>query len=450
MLDLKFIRNNPELVQKAIKDKGIKDLSLDEFLSLDKERLNLLQRLEEQRNLRNQLSKDIALIEDPQERQKLIDEAGFVKEKVQKLEKEYDEIEQRHREIWMRIPNVHSPEMPIGKSEEDNEVIKVWLPEKGYLDISAGTKYFDISYMPLDKHFVYKDHVDLGEILDVIDIKQSAVVSGARFSYIKSEAVLLQYALSQILRTELLKRGFQPIIPPLLVRESALFGTSHFPEGYNDAYKIDSKNVEEQNELYLVGSSEPANFAYFMDKTLPEEELPVKLFAQTTCFRSEAGSWGKDVRGIKRVHQFDKLEMNAICKPENSRGIFDEFLSINEWLLQQLKLPYRVVNKCTGDSGYNASYLQYDVEVWRPGEKEFMEVGTDTMTTDYQARSLNIKYKSGEDTEYVHTVNDTGCAMGRMIIAILENYQNEDNSVSVPDILHSYMEMEKILPKLHL
>ena len=246
----------------------------------------------------------------------------------------------------------------------------------------------------------------------------------------------MQMGINRMLTDELVRRGYMPIVPPLLVRERSLYGTSQFPEGRDQVYEIKTDNVEEPLPLFLVGSSEPANFSYFMDRTLDADELPVKIFASTPCFRSEAGSWGKDVKGIKRVHQFDKIEMNAVCTEGQSAAIFEEFGEINEWLLQQLELPYRIVDKCTGDAGYLATHRQRDVEVWLSGSREYMEVMTDTNTTDYQSRRLNIRYR-GDDggLRYAHTVNDTGCAMGRMLIAILDNYQQADGSVAVPPVL---------------
>jgi seryl-tRNA synthetase len=324
-------------------------------------------------------------------------------------------------------------------------VTKVWYPGKGYLK-GAGKKYGDISYMPVAA-FIPKDHVEVGELLDVIDVEQSAKVSGSRFCYIKNELAIVQDAISFILKKKLLESGFKPLIPPVLVKERSLFGTSHFPEGKDQVYKIENANVEEGNELYLVGSSEPSNFSYFMDKILDVSELPLKIYAQTSCFRSEVGSWGKDVKGIKRVHQFDKLEMNSVCAEGQDRKIFDEFLAINEWLFQQLEIPYRLVNKCSGDCGYSASHFQYDVEAWRPGLKEFMEVGTDTMTTDYQARRLNIRYRDGGRVKIARTVNDTGVAFGRALITILENHQNKDGSVNIPKSLVSFTGFDKIVPK---
>ena len=217
-------------------------------------------------------------------------------------------------------------------------------------------------------------------------------------------------------------------MPPLLVRERSLYGTSHFPEGRDQVYEIKTENVEEPLPLFLVGSSEPSNFSYFMDRTLKEDELPIRLFASTPCFRSEVGSWGKDVKGIKRVHQFDKIEMNAVCMPTGRVEVYEEFGGHNEWLLQTLELPYRMVDKCTGDAGYLAAHRQRDAEVWLPGSGEYMEVMTDTNTTDYQARRLNIRYRAARAARFAHTVNDTGCALGRMLIAMIENYQQEDGA----------------------
>jgi len=405
--------------------------------------LDILKQTEIHRNLKNKLSDGISKIKGG-ERDKLISEATKVKSQLKKLEGELESVKKSIDELLPHVPNINSEEMPMGKDAQDNVVLKVWFPKVGYLKLKS-KKYSDISYLPKDE-FVHKDHAELGEALDVIDIEQSAKVSGSRFGYIKNELALVQDAISLLLKRKLLESGFKPLIPPVLVKEKSLFGTSHFPEGKDQVYKIENYNVEEGNELYLVGSSEPANFSYFMDKVLEASDLPIKIYAQTPCFRSEVGSWGKDVRGIKRVHQFDKLEINAICAEGQDRKVFDEFLSINEWMLQQLELPYRIVNKCSGDSGYPATYYQYDWEYWRPKEKEFMEGGTNTMATDYQARRLNIKYRDGNTLKFVCTVNDTGFTT-RSLIAILENHQNTDGSVNVPKCLVSYTGFNKMLPK---
>lgn len=439
MLDIKYIRENPEKVQEAVVNRGIKGIFVEDLLRLDSKRVDLLKQIDLKRNLRNKISEDVSRIKDDDARKKLIDEGRQVKEDISKFEKEYDLVNTEFTALMYRFPNIPSSNMPVGKGEEDNKVVKVWLPEKGYLKLDKDIPYVDSSYMPKTE-FTYKDHVELGKKLDIIDVEQSAKVSGSRFCYLKNEAALLQDAVFALVKNKLYSMGYRPLVPPLLVGEKALYGTSHFPEGYDLVYKIENKNVEQNRDLYLVGSSEPSNFSYYMDKTLGIGDLPIRMYAQTTCFRSEVGSWGKDVRGIKRVHQFDKLEMNAVCIPEMSDIIFEEFLSNNEWLLQTLELPYRIINKCTGDAGYNASYFQYDIEGWRPGLKEFMELGTDTNTTDFQARRLNIKYLDQDGkAKFVHTVNDTGVAVGRMIIAIIENYQQKDGSILIPQALLPYM-----------
>ena len=448
MLDIKYIRENPEVVKKAINDKHVSTApDIDEFLQLDQKYLELLRRIESHRSLRNNLSSDISKVADTDARQKLLQEASTVKEELASMEDEIKVLKSSLDDQLLRIPNIYSPAMPVGKGEEGNLIVKVWFPDKGYLGIKEPFSYFEESYFPQNGK-TYKDHIELGKSLDIIDIEQSALVSGSRFAYLKNEIVLMQDALSTFMKQKLNSMGFMPIIPPLLVKDRALTGTSHFPEGKDQVYKIENFNVEEGQELYLVGSSEPSNFAYFMDKTIPANKLPIKMYAQTACFRSEVGSWGKDVKGIKRVHQSDKLEMDVVCTPEQGQEIFDELLSINEWFYQQLQIPYRVVNKCTGDCGYNASYLQYDIEAWRPATREYMEVATDTLATDYQARRLNIKYKDDSGNKYVYTVNDTGIPFGRVLIAILENYQQEDGSVLIPEVLQSYMGMEKIARKV--
>lgn len=445
MLDINHIKDNAEKVRKVISDKGVKGIDLDTLLKTYAQYLEHLQKVEALRGSRNKISEEVSKAKG-EEKTDLIKKASELKFELQASEKKLDELKAKVDEMLPKIPNVVSDEMPIGKDMHGNVILKVWDPRKGCVKIGDKTSYDEMSYAPKED-FPHKDHIELGIDLDIIDVEQSGKVSGSRFCYLKNEAVLLQDAISALLKKELLRRKFIPMIPPLLVKERSLFGTSQFPEGKDQVYKIENSNVEEGNDLYLVGSAEPSNFSYFMDKILKEEDMPIKVYAQTTCFRSEVGSWGKDVRGIKRVHQFDKLEMNAVCTEEQERKIFDEFIEINAWLFSQLEIPFRVVNKCTGDCGYNASYLQYDVEAWRPKEKEYMEVGTDTMTTDYQARRLGIRYKDGEKTKYARTLNDTGVAFGRAIIAILENHQQKDGSVKIPRALQKYMGMKKILPK---
>ncbi len=350
---------------------------------------------------------------------------------------------------WQSIvdwfPNWPHSEMPSGEGPEENVEECAWLPGTGYVAPDLLGKEKAHQFMPQrpphagSAIFPPLHYSVLGERLG-IDSLQGAQVSGSRFAYIVGDLALMQSALQSLLMDKLVAEGYEQIIPPLVVRARALYGTSHFPEGREQVYEIQPFNVEDSRELFLVGSSEPSNFSYFMDRTVDGRRLPIKLFAATTCFRSEAGSWGRDTKGIKRVHQFDKIELNAVCRPEQADGIYEEFRRINEWFLQSLQLPYRIVNKCAGDAGYLATHRQRDIEVWLSGSQEFMELMTDTDTSDYQARRLGIRYREeGGATRFCNTVNDTGCAMGRTLIAIIDNYQQSDGSVRVPELLRSRM-----------
>lgn len=440
MIDIRVFRENPEKVREAIKNKGIKNLDFDKILETDEKRSSLLREVEELRGQRNKVSDEISKV-GASERQKLIESASSIKNKLKELEDEFEKIDLAFKELFMQIPNIPSENMPVGHGEEDNLIIRAWSKDAG---IVTNPSLEDSSFVD-KKSIAYLDHLELGKNLDMVDVERSADVSGSRFCYLKNDAVLLQDAISHLLKKKLQMKGFMPIIPPLLVKEKALYGTSHFPEGKDQVYKIQNDNVEEGQDLYLVGSSEPVNFAYFMNSTFDEKEMPKKFYAQTTCFRSEVGSWGRDVRGIKRVHQFDKLEMNAIATPEMSEHIFNEFVEINEWLLQTLELPYRVVNKCTGDSGYNASYFQYDLEVYRNATNEWMETMTATNTSDFQARRLNIKYKTSEGLKFAYTLNDTGVAFGRILLAVMEHHQDAEGNIEVPEALREYLGKEKIV-----
>jgi len=438
MLDIKFIREHQKEVAKNLKFRGSK-VSLSEVLTVDKKHRELLLQVESLRAERNQVPAGKPAPEQ-------LEALKTKKEQLKKLEVELIVAEKELLDKLPRLPNMSSPDMPEGKGDPDHLELAVWLPESGYLEKDKlGKGANAVQYMPKK---IGKHHVDLGKDLDIIDIEQSALTSGSRFAYLKGDAALLQYALFELLKTKLIKEGFEPMIVPVLVKEQVLFGTSHFPEGRDQVYEIETHNIENQTKLFLVGSSEPPLFAYYMGKTLKESDLPKKFFAFTHCFRSEVGSWGKDVRGIKRVHQFDKLEMDALTTEEDSRKMQECLREINEWVMQQLQLPYRVINKCSRDCGYNATYLQYDLEGWLPTQGEFIELGSNTDAWDYQARRMNITYKDENNKKkFVHTVNDTGIPMGRMIITILDNYQNPDGSVTIPAVLRPYMGKDKIEKK---
>lgn len=435
MIDVKLLRDDPDLVQKNVNFRGGK-VAVKEVREADSAHRILIQKAESLRAERNKVSSSKPTPEEIKRMRTLRDE-------LKKVEVELGQAEAVFLDKLARLPNMSSPDMPEGKGDPDHIELAVWLPDEGYLPKSKlGKGPNSVQYMPKKTGL---HHVDLGKKLGIIDIEQSALTSGSRFTYMKGDAALLQFALFELLKNKLVAEGFEPMIVPVLVREEVLFGTSHFPEGRDQVYEIETHNVENQQRLYLVGSSEPPLFAYYMGKTLKEADLPRKFFAYTQCFRSEVGSWGKDVRGIKRVHQFDKLEMDALTTEDKSREMMEYLRSINEWLMQQLKLPYRVINKCSRDCGYNATYLQYDLEGWLPTQGEFIELGSNTDAWDYQARRMNIHYQTRDgQKKLAHTVNDTGIPMGRMIITILDNYQNADGSVTVPEVLRPYMGKDKI------
>ena len=450
MIDAKEVRANPDALREAIKVRKVDPdkADVDRWLQLDEQRRELQQGIDALNGEKKELAQ-LGRSDPDAARQK----GQELREKGRAMEQELGKLTAEWQGIMDWFPNWPHPDMPEGAGEEENVEEKAWIPGTGYLDErKLGRGETSAAYMPgrplhaEDQEFEPLHHAELGVQLGGIDTLQGGQVSGSRFAYLRGDVALMQYALGQLLIDELLGRGYEMFVPPLLVRERALYGTSHFPEGRDQVYAINTDNVEEGTELFLVGSSEPTNFSYFMEKTLDAAELPVKVFANTACFRSEAGSWGKDVKGIKRVHQFDKIEMNAVCLPGQSEAAYEEFGQINEWLLQQLELPYRIVDKCHGDAGYLASHRQRDMEVWMSGSGEFMEVMTDTNATDYQARRLNIRYKGPDGRGFCHLVNDTGCAMGRLLIAILDNYQQPGGVVKVPEALRRVVKKDVLQP----
>jgi seryl-tRNA synthetase len=429
MLDIKFVRDHPELVQKNTDRRRVK-ANVTHLLKLDSSRKQLIQEVESCRAFRNEFTSGKPT---PEQLSKLADN----KEKLTKAEAALKAVDEEFTSYLVKFPNLLADEVPDGVGDDDHIEIAAWVPESGYMPKNKlGVGNSSGKHMPAKKGL---HHVDLGKLLDVIDIDQSAKVSGSRFCYLKGDLVLLQYALFDFLKSKLVKDGFTPMVVPVLVKERVLFGTSHFPEGRDQVYEIKTDLVEDNNQLFLVGSSEPPLFAYWMDRVIDPAKLPAKMFALTHCFRSEVGSWGKDVRGIKRVHQFDKLEMDIVCAPQESNNILEYLRGINEWFMQQLELPYRIILKCAGDCGYNATHKQYDLEGWLPAQGEFIELGSNTNATDYQSRRLNIQINTPEGKVFAHTVNDTGIPMGRMLITIMDNYQNADGSVTIPKVLQPYM-----------
>jgi len=448
MLNIDFIRKNVELVKQNVLDRGFdpKKADIEKLLQLDQERNAKQLEIDKLRQRRNEIADSMKQTggKPPME---LITEGRELKEKVAKLETELQPVNDAWQLIMDWIPNLAWKGVPVGKDPSGNEEVKAWTPEKGYVD-SQFLKGPDGSKSQMsqkgsnaDDAFEIKPHWEIGKALDIIDLEAGAKVSGSRFYYLKKDAWLMAYGIFDLLIKKLLSEDFIPMYVPVLVKDRALYGTSHFPADQDQVYKIESKYVEGANQLNLIGSSEPALFAYFMDTVLEAKDLPAKMFALTSCFRSEAGSWGKDVRGIKRVHQFDKLEMDVVIENDAAKAeeMHEYLLGINEWLLQLLELPYHVINMCTADLGYAAASKKYDVEVWLPSDNTFMEVMSDSITGDFQTRRLNIKYKDATgNRNLAYTINNTG-ATHRLLIAILDHYQQEDGSVKVPKALHPYL-----------
>jgi seryl-tRNA synthetase len=432
MLDINFIEENYEKVKKAVEVKGL-DVDIDLLLELNKERKELLRNVED---LRAQRNKNVDDIKKGDKSDNLIKEGRDIKEKLKKTEEEYRLVEEKYKELMFVVPNIPSGDTPIGKSDEDNVEIKRWgdLPE------------FD---------FPIKNHIELSEELDVIDFQKGAKTAGFRGYYLKNDAVLLHFGILWYALNKLIKKGFTPFLPPTLVNEFALFGSGHFPFDKNEVYQIANpgkiaSGEEIVNPKYLVGTAEPPLLAYYSDETFKEENLPIKSCGISQCYRSEVGSYGKDVKGIYRIHEFMKVEQIIICKADvdESNRHLEEMREISEEILQELKLPYRVLSICTGDMGAG-KYKMYDIETWMPARNSYGETHSDSNLTDWQTRRLNIKYldKNGEK-KYAFALNNTAIASPRVLIAIMENYQNKDGSITVPEALRPFLGNKEAIKKV--
>jgi len=408
MLDIKFIRENLDEVKKGVKDKGVK-VDIGKIVKLDKDRRKLIQEVEGLKAKKNKLgAKDKKIGKE-------------IKDKIKKTEPKLQKVEKEFNELMFQVPNLPLDDVWIGKDEGDNKVIKkVGQPKKGG-----------------------KDYLKIAGKLDIIDIKRAAKVSGTRFGYLKGGAALLEFGLIQLAFDVLTKEGFIPVIPPVMIKSEMAKGMGYLEQlGKEEAYYLP------KDDLYLVGTSEQSIGTMHANEIFNEKDLPRRYASFSTCFRREAGSYGKDTKGILRVHQFDKIEMFSFCKPEDSIKEHKFFLSLEEKLMKLLEIPYRIVQVCTGDLSV-PSVSTYDLEAWMPGQGEYRETHSTSNTTDFQARRLNIRYKprtknQERGTNYVHTLNGTAFAIGRTLIAIIENYQTKDGSVKVPDVLQKYINIKEI------
>lgn len=410
MIDVNILRENPETLAAALKRRGAQ-LSVDELTALDRRRREVRHQAEEIRAEQKQSGKAIAALQGD-EKQAAIARAGSLSGDYKRLTLEADGLDEQFNARWVQVPNIAHESAPDGTTEEDAVEIRRWgdVPE------------FD---------FQVQDHQDLGETLDIIDVARGVKTSGSRFAYLKGKAALLEFGLVRFAMDRLMEGGFTPVVPPVLVREDALYGTGFFPDDSEQVYAI------EKDDLYLVGTSEVALAALHMDEILDEADLPVRYAGFSTCFRREAGTYGKDTRGIFRVHQFDKVEMFSFCHPDKSWDEHETLLAMEEGIVQALGLPYRVVNVAAGDLGASAA-KKYDIEAWIPSQETFREITSCSNTTDFQARRLKARFKSEKGNRLVYTLNGTAVAVGRTILAIMENFQQADGSIVIPEVLHPY------------
>lgn len=435
MIDIELLRKDPELVKTSAKNRGM-DIDVDYVLEVDEKRRKLIQEVDELRAEHNKVSDEIAKLSGDL-RAKAIEASKEAKDRIDHKEFELKAVEVELEELMYKIPNILLPDVPLGKSEEENVVIR----EVGKKKIIQNPK----------------DYIALGEELGLIDTERAAKVSGSRFAYLKGEAALLEFALIQLVMKTLTSeetlagvikkaglnlstKPFLPVVPPVMIKPDVFKKMARL----SDADKDERYHLP-QDDLYLVGSAEHTLGAMHMDEIIAESDLPLRYIGFSTSFRREAGSYGKDTRGIIRVHQFDKLEMESFAKKEDSLDEQNLFIAIQERLMQELGIPYRVVFICTGDMG-TPDARQIDIEAWMPGQGKYRETHTADLMTDYQTRRLKTRVRrDGGEVEYVHTNDATAFAIGRTIVAILENYQNADGSVAIPEALQQYFPADQAL-----
>ena len=425
MLDIKLIRESLEYVRSNLMKRGNpENLSmLDELVETDSKWRENLTKLNELRHQKKLVTGEVATLKKTgKDASEKLEKAKAIDKEITEMEGEVASEDEKEHDLLMRLPNMLHESVPVGQGENDNQQVRTW----GSIPIF---------------NFPVKNHIDLALNLDIVDIERAGKVAGSRFHYLKREAVLLDMALMSFAMEEMVKKGYMPIEPPYLMRKEAYEGVTALGDFEDVLYKVENEN------LYLIATSEHPMAAMLQNEVLKEEDLPLKLAGISTCFRKEAGAHGKDTRGIFRTHQFNKIEQFIFSTPEQSWKFHEELLQNAEGLIQKLGLPYRVVNVCTGDIGTVAA-KKYDIEAWMPAQNAYREIVSCSNCTDYQARRLNIRYreKEGSPTKgFVHTLNSTALATGRTIVAILENYQQEDGSIIIPQALRKFMDDNKAM-----
>ncbi|NIK12768.1 serine--tRNA ligase [Alkalibacillus almallahensis] len=417
MLDMKFLRDNFDEVKQKMQNRGEDLTDLDQFLDWDEKRRAYIQESEELKARRNEVSKEISqLKKNKEDADHLIQEMREVGDRIKEIDNELNEVETKLNQLMLSIPNVPHESVPIGETEDDNVEVRQW----------GEVPSFD---------FDVKPHWDIADELDIIDFERASKVTGSRFAFYKGLGARLERALINFmmdLHSD--HHGYEEMMPPQIVNRDSLTGTGQLPKFGEDVFKL------EEWDYFLIPTAEVPVTNYHRDEILTADDLPKKFTAFSTNFRSEAGSAGRDTRGLIRQHQFNKVELVQLVKPEESYETLESLTNDAEEVLQQLKLPYRVMNMCTGDLGFTAA-KKYDIEVWIPSYETYREISSCSNFEDFQARRSGLRFRreANSKPEYMHTLNGSGLAVGRTVAAILENYQNDDGSVTVPDVLKPYM-----------
>jgi seryl-tRNA synthetase len=418
MIDIAYLREHRAELAQSLARRGV-ELDLDALAELDEQRRSVRTTAEELRAAQKEIGKDIPRLSGD-EKAAAIAEASQLADRYKAAIAQTDELDEAFNARWIQLPNITDATAADGLTEDD----AVELSRSGEPPV------FD---------FPTRDHVDLGTALGILDVERAAKVSGSRFGFILGRLAVMEFALVRYAMDNLIGHGFTPVIPPVLVREHALFGTGFFPGTAEQVYAVP------EDDLFLVGTSEVPIAAFHGDEIFESSDLPIRYAGYSTCFRREAGTYGKDTRGIFRVHQFDKVEMFSFVEPAESRGEHDFLLAREEELISGLELPYRVVNVAAGDLGDSAA-KKYDIEAWFPAQERYREITSTSNTTDYQARRLKIRYRAEDGNRFVHTLNGTAIAVGRILITLMENNQQEDGSIRVPPALAAYTGFDTISP----
>jgi len=422
MLDIKFIRENTDLIKDAARKKHL-TFNIDELIDADTKRLETLSLVEKLRAEQNSVSDNVAGEKDGGEREKLIKEMRSLKEDLKQKEEDLKEILKKWQSLMLQVPNIPDMSVPEGKDETENQEIKRWgdIPK--------------FSFNP-------KGHVELMSELDMADLERGAKVAGFRGYFLKNDGALLSHAIWQYGMKFFLSKGFSPMIVPSLVRRDQMFGTGYLPQGEEDLYHT-------QDNDYLAGTAEVATMGYHMDEVLEPKELPIKYLSFSPCFRREAGSHGKDTKGLIRVHEFYKLEQVILCEADHQESVkWHEWLNHNtEEFIESLGIPYRTVAICGGDLG-QGQVKKYDIELWVPAEEKYREISSASYFHDFQTRRLNIRYKDADGKmRFVHSLNSTAIPTPRVLVTIAENFQEKDGSIRIPEVLVSYMGKDCIKKK---